>query len=49
MKGNDIYYIACVLDPRVKTKWLKRNLSQDEADEIITRIRTFLKATYIYC
>jgi hypothetical protein len=44
MKENDIYWIACVLDPRIKTKWLKRNII--EADEIIDRIKTFLKRAY---
>jgi hypothetical protein len=33
MKKNDIYWVTCVLDPRIKTKWLKRNIP--EADEII--------------
>ena len=44
MKKNDIYWIASVLDPRVKTKWLKRNIA--EADEIIDRIKSFLKQAY---
>jgi hypothetical protein len=25
MKSNDMYWIACVLDPRIKTNWLKKN------------------------
>jgi hypothetical protein len=44
MKKNDIYWVACVLDPRIKTKWLKRNIP--EADEIIGRIKAFLKKAY---
>jgi hypothetical protein len=44
MEGNDIYYIALVLDPRIKTQWIKDYC--DEPDKIIDRIRKFLKATY---
>ncbi len=44
MKNNDIYQIACVLDPRVKTNWLKKNM--DDADEIIERVKLFLKKAY---
>lgn len=44
MKQNDTYWIASVLDPRIKTKWLKKNLP--DADKIIKRIKTFLKDTY---
>ena len=35
---------ALILDPRIKTQWLKRNIP--EADEIINRIKTFLKEAY---
>jgi hypothetical protein len=44
MKKNDMYWIACVLDPRVKTNWLKRN--HMDAEEIISRIKSFLKEAY---
>ena len=44
MKKNDIYWVTCVLDPRIKTKWLKRNIP--EADEIIGRIKGYLKRAY---
>ena len=44
MQGNDIYYIAAVLDPRVKTRWLKSNVKN--AAQIIARIKRFLNATY---
>jgi hypothetical protein len=44
MEGNDIYYLATILDPRIKTQWIKDHI--DNADEVIQRIRTFLKATY---
>ncbi|KAH8758154.1 hypothetical protein BGZ57DRAFT_1008697 [Hyaloscypha finlandica] len=44
MKENDIYWIACVLDPRIKTKWLLRKIP--EADDIIERIKSSLKKAY---
>ena len=44
MKGNDIHYIASVLDPRIKCQWLRKNV--DDAEGIIKRIRTFLKSVY---
>ena len=44
IKSNDIYYSATVLDPRVKTKWIKANCAN--ANTIIQRIRKFLKTTY---
>jgi hypothetical protein len=43
IKGNDIYYIASVLDPRIKTKWLK---TLPDGEKIIDRIRAFLKKAY---
>jgi len=43
IKGNDIYYIASVLDPRIKTKWLK---TLPDGEKIINRIRAFLKKAY---
>ena len=44
MKDNDIYYIASVLDPRVKTRVIQKYVSN--TDEVIERIQKFLKATY---
>ena len=41
MKANDIYWIACILDPRVKSNWLKKNLI--DSDEILIRINQFIK------
>ncbi|KAJ5337532.1 hypothetical protein MYU51_020407 [Penicillium brevicompactum] len=43
IKDNDIYYIASVLDPRIKTKWLK---TLPDGEKIIDRIREFLKRAY---
>jgi hypothetical protein len=27
MKGNDIHYIASVLDPRIKCQWLRKDVN----------------------
>ena len=44
IKENDMYWITCVLDPRVKTKQLQKN--HQNTDEIINRIKAFLKDAY---
>ena len=44
MKDNDIYFLATILDPRIKTQWIRDNL--ENADNVIRRIRKFLKETY---
>jgi hypothetical protein len=44
MREHDFYFIASVLDPQVKTRWLKDNVKS--ANQIIERIKTFLKAIY---
>ena len=44
MQSNDIYYIASILDPRIKCQQLKKNVIDHE--KIIQRVRTFLKQTY---
>ncbi|KAF3400189.1 hypothetical protein F1880_008398 [Penicillium rolfsii] len=43
VKDKDIYHIASILDPRIKTKWLK---TLPGGEKIIDRIRTFLKKAY---
>ena len=45
VKDSDFYYLATVLDPRVKTEWIKQNLR--DPDEVIRRVRDLLKATYL--
>ena len=45
MKENDTYWIASILDPRVKTAWLWKN-STNEANTIITRIKKYLRDSY---
>lgn len=44
MKSNDVYQLALVLDPRIKTAQLKKNTPGFA--EIIKRLKTFLKKTY---
>ena len=46
MKENDIYFLASTLDPRIKTRIIRKYLPKKEADEMIKRIISFLKATY---
>jgi len=36
--------LQAILDPRIKTQWIRDSL--ENADDIIRRIRTFLKETY---
>jgi hypothetical protein len=45
MDDNIIYYVASVLDPRVKTEWLKAHL-KDRANSVIQDIRDYLYAEY---
>ncbi len=44
MVDNDIYYLATILDPRIKIQWIKDNI--EDVEKIIDRIRTFLKVIY---
>ena len=44
LSENDLPYIATVLDPRIKTKWIEEHC--ENPTNIIRRIRAFLKATY---
>jgi hypothetical protein len=46
MDDNIIYYVASVLDPRVKTEWLKAHL-KDRANSVIQDIRDYLYAEYL--
>ena len=45
MDDNIIYYVASVLDPQVKTEWLKAHL-KDGANSVIQDIRDYLHAEY---
>ena len=39
-----MYWIASVLDPRIKTNWLKKN--HPDTQDIIIRIKKFIKKAY---
>jgi hypothetical protein len=45
MDDNLIYYIASILDPRIKTDWLREHLGS-QAEAVIDNIRTQLKIDY---
>jgi hypothetical protein len=45
IKKNDMYWIACCLDLRIKAKWLIKNHSDHEA--ILNRVKSFLKEVYL--
>jgi hypothetical protein len=45
MDNNIIYYIALILDPCIKTIWLREHLKED-ADIVIDNIWTTLKKNY---
>ena len=47
MDITDAYYIALVLDPRVKGELLKKNLTEErDATGIFEDVRAFINATY---
>lgn len=45
MHKNDIYWIAAVLDLRIKTRWIKKNIA--DATGIISKIKQFMKEMYL--
>jgi hypothetical protein len=46
IKNNDIYFLATILDPRIKTKWIKDYIKN--LIKIITHLRTFFKDFYYH-
>jgi hypothetical protein len=46
MDSNIIYYVAAVLDPQVKTSFIRAQMSQSDADVIISDIREYIKKQY---
>ena len=44
MKANLTFYLAAVLDPRIKTNWIKKNVTN--ADLVIDDIKKFIKKAY---
>ncbi|EED11685.1 conserved hypothetical protein [Talaromyces stipitatus ATCC 10500] len=46
MDSNIIYYVAAILDPRVKTSFIRAQMSKSDADVIVSDIREYLKKQY---
>ena len=46
INDNIIYYAAHILDPRIKTILIREQYDKDTADELISRIRTYLKKEF---
>jgi hAT family C-terminal dimerisation region/Domain of unknown function (DUF4413) len=46
MDDNLLHYVACILDPRIKTKFIAAQMSQSDAQHIIGEVRSFLKKEY---
>ncbi|EED22563.1 hypothetical protein TSTA_060550 [Talaromyces stipitatus ATCC 10500] len=46
MDSNIIYYVAAILNPRVKTSFIQAQMSKSDADVIVSNIREYLKKQY---
>jgi hAT family C-terminal dimerisation region/Domain of unknown function (DUF4413) len=46
MDDNVLHYVACILDPRIKTRFITAQMSQSDAQHIIGEVRSFLKKEY---
>jgi hypothetical protein len=46
MDNSDIYYIASTLDPRIKTSWIKVNLSETDSEAVVKQIISHLNIEY---
>lgn len=46
MDSNIIYYVAAVLDPRVKTSFIRAQMSKSDADAIVSDTREYIKKQY---
>jgi hypothetical protein len=42
MDGQILHYVAHVLNPRLKTKWIKKQMDPESATAIIRDIQAFL-------
>src|SRR5215469_13550286 len=40
------YYVAAILDPHIKTSFIKVQMSESDADLIISQVQEFLKKQY---
>ena len=46
MDGNILYYVAMILDLCIKTSFIKVQMSESDADLIISQVQEFLKKQY---
>jgi len=46
MDDNILYYVAAVLDPRIKTSFIKAQMNGPDAELVIGQVRDFLKKEY---
>jgi hypothetical protein len=46
MDNNILYYVASVLDPRIKTSFIEAQMSAPDAQLIISQVREFLQKDY---
>jgi hypothetical protein len=46
MDANILYYVAAILDPRIKTSFIKAQMSEPDAHLVISQVREFLKKEY---
>ena len=46
MDTNLLYYVASVLDQRIKSSWIGTQMNEQDAGMIISQVREFLKKEY---
>ncbi|EED20902.1 hypothetical protein TSTA_081350 [Talaromyces stipitatus ATCC 10500] len=46
MDSNIIYYVAAILDPQVKTSFIRAQMSKSDTDVIVSDIHEYLKKQY---
>lgn len=43
MDGNILYYVAAVLDPRIKISVIRAQMKEEDSNVIVAQVREFLK------
>jgi len=46
MDDNILHYVACIMDPRIKTTFIEAQMSSSDSQNIIREVRSFLKKLY---
>jgi hypothetical protein len=46
MDGNILYYVAAVLDPRIKTSVIRAQMNKEDINVIVSQVREFLMKQY---